>query len=154
MKDIKYISGGIELLDSIRTLWEQLIVHHAEISKYFSEDLLERTFPKRKDGLIEKSKQGKLRVDLARSEHHGKYVGYCVSVVNKKNIGEIESIFVEEDFRNSGIGDTLMNKTLKWMKTQQVESKIVKVATGNDHAHLFYSKYGFLPRITVFQQKK
>ena len=154
MEDIEYISGGIELLDSIRTLWEQLIVHHAEISTYFSEDLLERTFPKRKDGLIEKSKQVKIRVDLARSEHRGKYVGYCVSVVNKENIGEIESIFVEEDFRNSGIGDTLMTKTLKWMETLQVESKIVKIATGNDRAHLFYSKYGFLPRITVFQQKK
>ena len=101
MMEIELISGGIELLDSIRELWEKLIIHHSELSTHFSQDIVEKKFPERKKGLIKKSKHGNLRVDLARSARHDKYVGYCVTVINKKNIGEIESLFVEKAFRNA-----------------------------------------------------
>jgi GNAT superfamily N-acetyltransferase len=80
-------------------------------------------------------------------------MGYCVAVINMESIGEIESIFVEKDFRNAGIGDALMTKALKWMETQHVESKIVAIAIGNERVHQFYTRYGFLPRVTILKQK-
>jgi ribosomal protein S18 acetylase RimI-like enzyme len=153
MKKIEYISGGMELLDSIRILWKKLTQHHAEVSTHFSEDIREKRFTDRKDSLIKKSRQGKLRVDLAKSVDQDRYVGYCVTVVNKEKMGEIESIYVEEDFRNAGIGDVLMTKALKWMDTQHVESKIVAVAEGNERAHSFYGRYGFFPRVAILKQK-
>lgn len=94
-----------------------------------------------------------LRIDLARRWESEKYVGYCISTIDEKKVGEIESIFVEEAFRNDGIGGRLMQKTLDWMDAEQVRMKRVCVVVGNENAYPFYTKYGFFPRTSVLVQK-
>ncbi len=78
------------------------------------------TWEIRKKELLEKSRNGAIRVDLARDKNTGVLVGYCVSTVSEKRQGEIESIYIEEDYRRSGIGDNLMKKALSWMDEHSV----------------------------------
>lgn len=149
---IQYINGDERLLDEIVLLWQALNKHHVRFSNDFKQDYREMTFEKRKVALLEKAKAGKMRVDLATIFGNG--VGYCVSSVSKLGVGEIESIYVDPDFRGLGVGDGLISKALSWMDQEGAELKIVEVGAGNEGAFAFYARYGFRPRKTVLKQLK
>jgi diamine N-acetyltransferase len=151
-RSVKFLHGDEALLDQIRVLWEALNSHHLELSTNFKQHYQDMTFEKRKADLLKKTAAGKMRVDLAVDEVTGQNVGYCVSSLNQEKIGEVESIFVDANYRGLGIGDSLMNKALCWMDQEGAVAKIVEVASGNEEAFCFYAKYGFLPRKTLLKQ--
>lgn len=93
-------------------------------------------------------------MDLVKLKDNPCYIGYCISSIDQKHIGEIESIFVDEEFRHQGFGHHLMQKALAWMEKEQVKSKIVGVVYGNESAFPFYARYGFFPSATILRQKK
>jgi ribosomal protein S18 acetylase RimI-like enzyme len=154
MANIYYVETDVQGLDLIKPLWEQLTQHHKARSRYFKEIYDTFTFEKRKDTLVNKSKDGSLRVDLAKDMDTGRYVGYCISSIGLENEGEIDSIFIEEAYRSSGIGHSLMGRALAWLDDHQVSVKRVAVAVGNEEALEFYGRYGFLPRQIILEQKK
>jgi ribosomal protein S18 acetylase RimI-like enzyme len=154
MPRIKYTVTDVKDLDVIGPLWNKLIVHHRERAVRFRKMLETIDFEKRKKQLLESSKTGRLRIDLARDAGTGELVGYCVSIINAKKQGEIESIYVEERYRRSGIADNLMKKTLKWMDDMSVEKKVLVIAAGNEEVFAFYERYGFYPRGTILEQIK
>ena len=92
-----------------------------------------------------------MRVDIATD--NGRNIGYCVSTV-KKNEGEIDSIFVDQDYRSAGIGRAFMVRALAWMDGQHVTVRRVAVAIGNEDALGFYEQFGFLPRQLLLEQKQ
>jgi ribosomal protein S18 acetylase RimI-like enzyme len=151
-KEMEYTETGQDGLDSIAPLWQKLNDHHGAISRYFSERYPRHTFAQRKQELLEKSNGGAIRVDLACDAAMGELVGYCVSTVTAAGTGEIDSIYVEEDYRRGGIGDKLMTKALKWLAAQAVARKIIAVASGNEEVHAFYGRYDFYPRCTILEQ--
>jgi ribosomal protein S18 acetylase RimI-like enzyme len=140
------------VLDTIALLWDALNQHHLRLSKDFKQHYSELTFEKRKDDLLHKAANAELRIDVAVDEASGQNVGYCVSSFDKSKIGEIESIFVNENYRGLGIGDALMKKALAWMDGKCAEKKVVAVAAGNEQAIGFYGRYGFVHRKTVLEQ--
>ena len=150
----KFIYGNEDFLDQIRVLWKALNTHHLSSSANFKQHYLDMTFEKRKADLLKKAASGKMRVELAIDEATGQKVGYCVSSLNQEKIGEVESIFVDSNYRGLGIGDSLMKKALCWMDQEGATAKIVEVASGNEEAFCFYVKYGFLPRKTLLKQMK
>ncbi len=101
-RSVKFIYGNEALLDQIRVLWEALNTHHLSLSTNFKQHYLEMTFEKRKADLLKKAAAGKMRVELAIDEVTGQKVGYCVSSLNQEKIGEVESIFVDANYRGSG----------------------------------------------------
>jgi hypothetical protein len=107
---VKYIYGDQALLDQIKVLWEALNEHHRQRSPNFKEHYCEMTFEKRKVDLLKKAADGKMRVDVAVDEATGQSVGYCVSSLNSEKTGEIESIFVNAAYRETGIGGSLIKK--------------------------------------------
>ena len=151
MTDIKFISGGAELLDEIQPLWEKLNQHHEEISSHFPEDFRVYKFAERKANLLKKYTDGQLRVDLAQSL--GQTAGYLVGAVTTDGIGEIESIFIATEFRGHGIADELMKLGLSWLDSQGVHTKLIAVAVGNERAYSFYARFGFYPRAVMLKQK-
>jgi diamine N-acetyltransferase len=151
---IDYVSGNQILLEDIRFLWEQLNQHMVGCSIGFKWHYLSMTFEKRKLVLLEKAGHGEMRVDMAVDKQSTKKVGYCISRIDESKTGEIESIFVNEDYRGLGIGGTLMQKALAWMDEKSAEKKVVAVGVGNEHAFAFYDRYGFRPRKTVMEQIK
>jgi diamine N-acetyltransferase len=57
-------------------------------------------------------------------------VGYCISTIDK-NIGEIDSMFVEEKYRNKGYGGLLVQHSLDWLKSRKCEKIVASVGAGH-----------------------
>lgn len=149
---IKYVHGNQNMLDEIRALWEALNRCMYERSTYFKQHFAGMNFQKRKAELLEKATCGLLRVDLAVDEATGKTIGYLVSSLDSNKTGTVESIFINEEYRGIGIGDSLMRKVLAWMDQNGAETKVLEVTVGNEQAYGFYGRYGFLPRQTLLKQ--
>jgi GNAT superfamily N-acetyltransferase len=152
MQKIEYIETDRHGLDSIGFLWEKLNEHHRVRSLHFIEHFDRMTWDVRKKELLEKSVNGSMRVDIAKDVKTGKYIGYCISTVNAAKMGEIESIFIEKDYRRQGIGDNFMKKALQWMDGLSVTKRIIGVAAGNEEAFPFYAGYNFYPGVTIMRQ--
>jgi ribosomal protein S18 acetylase RimI-like enzyme len=152
MKKIVYIEKNKKDLDLIGPLWDKLRIHHKVRSKYFKKHFDEMTWKIRKKELLDKAKNGVMLIHLAKDTDTGKLVGYCVSTVNKNKVGEIESIFIEENYRRTGIGNNFMKRAFKWMNGKSVTRKVVAVAAGNEEALPFYSKFKFYPRASILMQ--
>ena len=145
---ITFITGDEMLLDDIGELWEKLRRHHLEKSSDFRQHFKDTTFKERKEVLMNKAKAGKMFIVIACDGEDK--IGYCVSsVVNK--VGEIESIYVNPNYRKYRLGSTLMEKSLEWIKAKGIEKIILTVAAGNEEAFGFYSKFGFVPKQTELQ---
>ena len=150
---IRYMEGGVEILDSVGPLWEELNRHHQAISGHFSETIAGRSFADRRAGLVEKGRDGRLRVDLAETGT-GDCIGYCVATIDRDRMGEIDSIFVQPALRNQGVGDALMRRARAWMDAAGTKARVLDVAWGNERAWSFYRRYGFLPRSVRLVQKE
>ena len=146
MAKIEYTETDQQGLDLIGVLWQKLVEYHKARSQHFSGHYAKITFDLRKKELLEKSRKGPLRIDLARDVNSGELVGYCVSTISGDRQGEIDSIYTEPDYRQSGIGDNLMKRALRWMDDLSVTKKILVVGAGNEEVFAFYSRYTFYPR--------
>ena len=143
--------GGQELLDSIEQLWQELLLFHAAKSEHFKKDYRAFKFETRKKDLLNKSKRGSLRVSLSKDEKN-RIFGYCVSSIQDRE-GEIDSIFVSEDYRGKGIGSELIEDCMNWFKDNRVKRIKVGVAFGNESTFQFYKKFGLFPRVTYLTSK-
>lgn len=150
--EIEYMAAGPESLDDIRELWEKLNLLHSNLSLYFGDLARLRTFEARKNELLEKSMSGFLRLDLAKDALTGQVIGYIVSTLSLDGYGEIDSIFVEKDYRGKDIGEKLMNRTLAWLDESNARMKSIAVAAGNELAFGFYQRFGFYPITTTLMQ--
>jgi GNAT superfamily N-acetyltransferase len=153
MSTIEYSEGGTELLDIVGPLWKKLTVHHAGISACFGDEFRSMSFVDRKADLLEKGSIGTLHIVLAKATRPEQYVGYGIGAVTPQKTGEIESLFVEDDFRGRKIGSELVGRLVDWMDKEKVVSKSVPVAVGNEEAYNFYKQWGFYPRVTTLVQK-
>ena len=149
---ISYIELDSDQIDSIRSLWEKLRDHHRELSPYFPERYVELTFQERKGDLLKKSKSGILRIDAAYDETAEQYIGYCISSISDEKIGEVDSIYLDKKYRSSGIGDAFMKRSLDWMDQNNVETKRIMIAAGNENTLAFYSRYKFFPKHIILEQ--
>jgi ribosomal protein S18 acetylase RimI-like enzyme len=143
---------GAEGLDTIRPLWEKLRAHHAGLNWPFAAEIGRATFEPRKRELLDKSAGGALRVELATAGSHGGPVAYCVSTLSGDNAGEIDSLYVDAEWRGRGIGSELVRRALAWLDAADARSKIVCVAQANRDALALYARFGFHPRTVVMKQ--
>jgi len=144
------VEGGTELLDDIKPLWEELNRHHANISSHFSDYFKNFTFENRKASIEAKAHRGTVRIFFAKVD--GLIAGQCVVSLMPELLGEIDSIFVAEEFRDQKIGDSLMQVALNWLDSSGAKSKTVVVVHGNESANTFYARYGFMPRSNRLSQ--
>lgn len=151
MDKLDFITGGTELLDSVQPLWEKLNIHHKANSRYFKDKFMKLTFDIRKKKLINDS-DTELRIDLVKDLEKQAFVGYCISTVNSELEGEIDSLYIEPEYRKYGIGDKLMRRSLDWLDSRNVKTKIIIVAEGNEQVFSFYKKYGFYERKIILEQ--
>jgi len=150
--DISYMELDEDRIDLIKPLWEKLRDHHRKLSPYFPERYVEFTFQERKEDLLKKSENGILRIDTAYDETVELFIGYCISSISDEKVGEVDSIYLTDKYRSSGIGDTLMKRSLSWMDQNGVETKRIMVAAGNENMLAFYSRYNFFPKHIILEQ--
>lgn len=137
-------SGGFELLPKVEDLWYELKAHHEKIDPEFP-DMSTPTFEKRKEGFREKGKE--ILVEWVQSKKGESSVGYCISILDKNDFGEIESLYVRVTFRGNGIGKELMERALLWLEQKKAKAVRLSVLSGNKEAIDFYSSFGFKPRV-------
>jgi N-acetylglutamate synthase-like GNAT family acetyltransferase len=123
MIQIRYSEVEIEGLDLIQELWKLLRLHVKTITTDFKDQVEQLTFQESKESLLNKSKDGAIRVDLAEDNQNKIKVAYCISTITPEKVGEVDSIYVREEYRSGGIGDQLMKRSLQWMDEKGAESK-------------------------------
>lgn len=153
MGEVEFKRISISKIESIKELWEGLKKYHKDKTSFFKERFENLNFDVRKAFLAGKAEEGKLIVDIA-SINGGKIIAYCISSINSINDGEIDSIFIEENYRRMKIGDELMTRALNWFDEENVKNRRIVVAEGNEEAFGFYQKYGFYHIFSTLQQKK
>jgi len=150
MDKIEFVTGGKELLPRVKALWEKLNRHHQLNNTYFKQHYSTYTFEGRQKKLL-KDATAKLRVILAHDPARGNDVGYCVVSLNTAGVGEIESLYVELEYRKLGLGDQLMKRSMLWLDDEKATSRTLSVAEGNEEVLPFYAHYGFYPRRIVLE---
>ncbi|MBN2879055.1 MAG: GNAT family N-acetyltransferase [Clostridia bacterium] len=147
-KSINYITGGVELVDRLEPLWNKLRLLHSSCSVYFSDAFLSVSYNDRKVSFLDENK--KLFIIIAHCE--GIDIGYCAASVSS-NKGEIESIYIDEDYRGQKIGTELTKQSLDWIAQNGVENSELYVAVGNERALKFYEQFDFYPRTIKLVRK-
>lgn len=153
MGEVEFKRISFSEIDSIKELWEGLKNHHQIKTTFFKERFENLNFEVRKAYLSGKAKDGKLIIDTVNI-NHGKIIAYCISSIDNKNDGEIDSIFIDENYRRMKIGEELMQRALKWFDDENVTTRRIIVAEGNEEAFEFYQKFGFYHIFNTLQQKK
>ncbi|MEL7662354.1 GNAT family N-acetyltransferase [Acetobacterium wieringae] len=151
---ITYRSGDESLLDDIKELWEALNRHHRDAAVNFKAHYEAFTFAMRKKNLLTKAQNGRLRIEIAVDPKTARNVGYCISRVEISGDAEMESLYVQDDYRGLGLGETLLGNAIAWMDEMGAHTKSVSVAVGNEKAFSFYERFGFYPRKTLLEQIK
>ena len=88
----------------IKPLWEKLNQLHLRRSIYFKDHYETFTFDKRMASFQDKD-QNDLKITVVLIADQIK--GYCMSSISN-NMGEIDSLYLEEDTRGTGIGKKLV----------------------------------------------
>lgn len=80
-------------------------------------------------------------------------IGYLVGHLNEQTelrpltVAEIESMYVEPEYRSGGIGAGLANQFLKWAERNSATRVAVSAFVANERAIAFYERLGFKPRM-------
>ena len=110
---------------AIKHLWEKLNQIHYQDSVYFKDHFKTFTFEKRCNDFSDiNDEEIKINV-LIDSE---KVVGYCIATI-KKAVGEIESIYVDDEYRKKGFGKKLIEEKERFIaankeKMNQMDSDL------------------------------
>lgn len=140
--NISIVEKDLTEIDIIKSLWEKLNLIHLDKSVYFKSKYENFTFDKRMKSIYKKAEKGIMKLDLLLDNDKGEYVGYCLSSI-EEDLGEIESIFIEEKYRKHGLGDKLMQSALKWFESREIKDIEINVVYANDGALPFYERHGF-----------
>jgi ribosomal protein S18 acetylase RimI-like enzyme len=79
----------------------------------------------------------------------GKPVGFVacdtnwISYYSDEKVGEIHELFVLPEFRNRGIGSSLLLKALDYARNRNRRVAELWVGEKNENAKIFYKKFGF-----------
>ena len=78
-------------------------------------------------------------------EDHTVIIGYLYGFV----INGVDAMFVENNYRNLGVGNALIDEFKKWSKQQGAKYIQLKVCNKNDNAISLYKKNGFESTKTI-----
>lgn len=144
LRDLTY-----ENMHLIKFLWESNRQYHETRSMYFAEDYAHLNFEDRM-AFLEHLNSDQYKLTIA--EENSLPLGYCLSICHGER-GELISLHVLECCRGKGVGKTLSEQHLKWLKDNGCESIEVTVSQENSDTIAFYSKMGFLPNTLQMKLK-
>ena len=138
---------SMEEFDRIRPLWEKLIEANAANSPYFKELYGTIEFEIRKGFLREKIAGGAemytaVLVDTAT----GADAGFVTVTYNRESSqGEIEMLYLREEYRGQGLGKKLLKLGLSCLDVHCIRERKLCVTYGNEAALRLYQSFGFYP---------
>jgi len=152
MSIITYKRLSIRNLLEIKPLWEELNKIHLADSVYFKEHYQSFSFESRSSKWM-KLKEDNIFILVAQTDNLTS-IGYCVSTIDIDKNAEIDSLFVDTNFRKQGIGHELIEKSKEWLQKNSCKSIRLSVSYGHENVLPFYLKSGFFPRLTTLEFKK
>lgn len=136
----------------IKELWEKNRIFHRNISEHFSDVYDNISFKERMNDLNIFDEQ-QLKITIAEDSINSQIAGYCISTF-KDTIGETQTLHVDENLRNSGIGKKLMDNHINWLKNNGCKTINITVAAENSNAIEFYKSLGFRPNTLEMRLKE
>jgi ribosomal protein S18 acetylase RimI-like enzyme len=138
-------------IDLIQPLWEKLNLLHYDLSQNFKQRFADMSWEKRKTKLLDKSEE--IMIETV-SDENNILIGYCISTIEKGNnlTGEIDSVYIDESHRESGIGTRLIQNAIDWLTTKGTVEQKLLVGVGNEKVLDFYKQLDFYPLHIVLQR--
>ena len=136
-------------LPKISKLWQQLNEIHRNDSNNFKDYYNNNSFEKRCEKFIN-IPDNNIKIEII--EDNEIPIGYCISTI-EKNVGEIDSLFIEQQYRKFGYGHQLVASSIKWIKKNNCKRIIVAVADGHESVFEFYKKFGLYPKLTYLEME-
>lgn len=134
-------------MDRIASLWEELREYHAEIDPGRAAMTRRRAWNERRADLLAKAESGLMRIGLAIYQDVA--IAYCIATIDGRQKGEVDSLYVGENWRGVGIGKHLLADSLDWLKTEGTTIRQVAVREDNEKALTFYQRCGFKPLMRI-----
>jgi diamine N-acetyltransferase len=145
MNSFQFKEGSSELLASCGTLWELFISNQAESAGDMSVGVEEYIRSLQNNGLLQKTQDGKLQVQLVFVDDEEEPIGFCITSLTQERVGEVETLFVLESYQGNKLGGQLFQNALAWMEKEGATEQRLVVAVGNEKVFDFYAKYRFFP---------
>ena len=153
MERYSFIQAPADHLDLIRPLWDKLNRYHYDLADSFSQRFRYVDWEQCKQEMINESRV--IAVDYVLDRQGNNIIGFCISRVYQKDpsTGEVDSLYVEEDHRQAGIGKELLERAIRWLDQQGAKKKRVLVVAGNEPLIDYYKQFEFYPLHIVLQRK-
>ena len=134
----------MEHIDRIRPLWEKLIQANAANSPYFADYYGTFEFEIRKGFLQEKLDNGAAMYTAVLVDREKKQDAGFVTVTYNRDtsFGEIEMLYLLEEYRGQGIGTELLRAMMDALEREGVRQVSLSVQKGNPAVRL-YRRVGF-----------
>jgi len=148
-----------EQLEAIEPLWDMLNEHHKGRSTHFAAFYDMFTFDQRMEKFDDRSLRVRIEVALvdgpnkAHKKAGSNMVAFSLASVTNKSAGELDSLFVERQYRRRGIGTTLAKRAFAWMDREGALSKSLSVVYGNEEVLSFYRMFKFYPSRLELNQR-
>ncbi len=145
-------TASMKDVDAIFELSSQLCINEHN----FYDKTVDKNFPKKYQEKFEENLRNGFGLAIVAIVM-GNIEGYLIGSVheteeyrNIDNIAEIDSMFVNPNMRNQGVGEKLVNHFLQWAKINVKRAKVV-VSAKNNRGIKFYRKAGFIDHETVLE---
>jgi len=136
-------------IDKIAPLWMKLNKIHENDSVFWKNRFSEMKFDTRIKP-IRNIVEENLKITVIK--YKNELFGYCLSSIHN-DIGEIESIYIEEGLRKNNFGREMINNHIEWFKKKKCSKIVVSVSHGHDSVVKFYNKMGFYEKKIELEYK-
>ncbi len=83
------------------------------------------------------------KITIFKAVEGNKFIGFIEAQFLEEGIARINGVSVEEDSRGQGIGKTLLQYTIKFLKEKGIERILLLVKQSNEKAKSLYREMGF-----------
>jgi ribosomal protein S18 acetylase RimI-like enzyme len=143
---IKTRKAKKEDIEAIMGLNKQLADYHRKIDGYWKPSSKTRkSFKKHLSNIIQKK-----TVKILVAENDERLIGYFIGSIEKaqpfvvpKKIGRISDAFVEEKYRELGIGKKMFGELIIWFKRNKIKHVELSVDSRNETAIRTWQNFGF-----------
>ncbi len=126
---------------------ERLNSLHESLSPSFKKHFPSFTFEERFEQI-----ESRNSFSIFVAQENTNIIEYCIVSVQNK-IGEIDSIYIDPQYRNKKIGDSLIAAAESWLQSKDITKIQISVAGGNESVFGFYNKKGYHQRYTILEKK-
>ena len=149
MNSYKFLEGSSELLAYCHDLWDLFIQNQIQNAGEMSDGVLAYLQSQRDGGLVAKTSNGKLHIQLVYTSDRDKPIGFCITSLSNDSIGEVEALYVLDEYRSNNLGTKLLQRSLQWMEAHNALEQKLIVAAGNEKVFPFYQKFEFYTGYTA-----